>query len=206
LNPCLPQAPIFSPILFGQTSTCTYINCKGQMESWGEGHGSQREANGLLIWGARGQRGASFGDFPQLQKNKWWGTNQCAPSLSLSLSLSLTHTHTHTHKTKIKRKCGCTHELINLRHIILTSNLTTQMTTLKNKIWPHGFHAVNQTKRLWYMESYGGEDPQHPHFIGHGEPAPHQCTIHWIPYITQLWMNLNWVNIWFHLGNQFCMK
>jgi hypothetical protein len=24
--------------------------------------------------------------------------------------------------------------------------------------------------------------------------------------ITQLWMNLKWVNIWFHLGNQFCKK
>ncbi len=26
----------------------------------------------------------------------------------------------------------------------------------------------------------------------------------WMPIMTQLWMNLNWVNIWFHLGNQFC--
>jgi hypothetical protein len=34
-----------------------------------------------------------------------------------------------------------------------------------------------------------------------------QRTIHWMPIMTQqLWMNLNWVNIWFHLGNQFCSK
>jgi hypothetical protein len=33
--------------------------------------------------------------------------------------------------------------------------------------------------------------------------STHQRTIHWMPIITQLWMNLNWVNIWFHLGNQF---
>jgi hypothetical protein len=31
-------------------------------------------------------------------------------------------------------------------------------------------------------------------------------TIHWMPIITQLWMNLNWVNMWFNLGNQFCRK
>ncbi len=34
----------------------------------------------------------------------------------------------------------------------------------------------------------------------------HQCTIHWMLTITQLWMDLNWVNIWFHLGNQFLQK
>ncbi len=33
-----------------------------------------------------------------------------------------------------------------------------------------------------------------------------QRTIHWMPVITQLWMNVNWVNIWFNLGNQFCKK
>jgi hypothetical protein len=36
--------------------------------------------------------------------------------------------------------------------------------------------------------------------------STHQHTIHWMPVITQLWMNFNWVNIWFHLGNQFCKK
>jgi hypothetical protein len=30
--------------------------------------------------------------------------------------------------------------------------------------------------------------------------------IHWMPIIIQLWMNLNWINIRFHLGNQFCRK
>ncbi len=36
--------------------------------------------------------------------------------------------------------------------------------------------------------------------------STHQCTIQWMPVITQLWMNLNWVSIWFHLDNQFCNK
>jgi len=36
--------------------------------------------------------------------------------------------------------------------------------------------------------------------------STHQCTIHWMPLITQLWMNLKWVGIWFHLGNQLCKK
>jgi hypothetical protein len=36
--------------------------------------------------------------------------------------------------------------------------------------------------------------------------STHRCTIHWMAAITQLWMNLNWINIWFHLGNQFCRK
>jgi hypothetical protein len=34
-----------------------------------------------------------------------------------------------------------------------------------------------------------------------GWTSIHQGTIDWMPIITQLWMNLNWVNIWFHLGN-----
>jgi hypothetical protein len=33
-----------------------------------------------------------------------------------------------------------------------------------------------------------------------------QRTIHGMPVITQFWMNVNWVNIWFNLGNQFCKK
>jgi hypothetical protein len=36
--------------------------------------------------------------------------------------------------------------------------------------------------------------------------SSHQHTIHWMPVITQLWMNLNWVSIWFHFDNQFCNK
>jgi hypothetical protein len=27
----------------------------------------------------------------------------------------------------------------------------------------------------------------------------HKRTIHWMPVITQLWKNLNWVNVWFTL-------
>jgi hypothetical protein len=36
--------------------------------------------------------------------------------------------------------------------------------------------------------------------------STHQCTIHWMPVLTHLWMNLNWVSIWFHRGNQFHKK
>ncbi len=36
--------------------------------------------------------------------------------------------------------------------------------------------------------------------------STHQCTIHWMPVTTHLWMNFNRVNTWFHLGNQFCKK
>jgi hypothetical protein len=46
-----------------------------------------------------------------------------------------------------------------------------------------------------------------PQNVAHSEPAPHQCTtIHWMPINIQLWMNLNWVSIWFYLGNQLCKK
>jgi hypothetical protein len=31
-------------------------------------------------------------------------------------------------------------------------------------------------------------------------------SIHWMPVMTQLGMNLNWVNIWFQLGNPFWKK
>jgi len=36
--------------------------------------------------------------------------------------------------------------------------------------------------------------------------STNQHTIYWMPFITQLCMDLNWVNIWFHLGDQFCRK
>jgi hypothetical protein len=45
---------------------------------------------------------------------------------------------------------------------------------------------------------------------GHSEPASTTSApstgCHWMPITTWLWMNLIWVNIWFHLGNQFCRK
>jgi hypothetical protein len=31
--------------------------------------------------------------------------------------------------------------------------------------------------------------------------GPECCTIHWKPLMTQLWMNLNLVEVWFHLGS-----
>jgi hypothetical protein len=36
--------------------------------------------------------------------------------------------------------------------------------------------------------------------------STHQHIIHWMPVITRLWMNLNWVSIWFHFGNPLCTK
>jgi hypothetical protein len=38
---------------------------------------------------------------------------------------------------------------------------------------------------------------------GQSESITQQRTIHWMPIITQFWMNLNWVNIWFHLCNPY---
>jgi hypothetical protein len=32
--------------------------------------------------------------------------------------------------------------------------------------------------------------------------STHQCTMNWMPIMAQLWINLNLVNIWFHLGNK----
>jgi hypothetical protein len=41
---------------------------------------------------------------------------------------------------------------------------------------------------------------------GHKWTSTHQHIIHWMPVITWLWMNLNWVSIWFHFGNPLCTK
>jgi len=54
----------------------------------------EKPMNELLIWGARGQRGASFGDCPQLQKNMVRDQSMC----SFTLSLSLSHIHTREKK------------------------------------------------------------------------------------------------------------
>ncbi len=43
-------------------------------------------------------------------------------------------------------------------------------------------------------------------YLGATVNQDHQHTNHWMLVITQLWMNLNRVNTWFHLGNQFCRK
>jgi hypothetical protein len=55
-------------------------------------------------------------------------------------------------------------------------------------IWPHLSRSAKEEQR----------PPQWT--------STHQCIIHWIPVSTQLWMNLNWVNIWFCFSNQFCRK
>jgi hypothetical protein len=36
--------------------------------------------------------------------------------------------------------------------------------------------------------------------------STHQCTIHWMPIMTQLWMSLNWVNIRFQLGKSILLE
>jgi hypothetical protein len=41
---------------------------------------------------------------------------------------------------------------------------------------------------------------------GHKWTSTHQCTIHWMPVMTQLWMILNRVTTQFHPGNPFCKK
>jgi hypothetical protein len=41
---------------------------------------------------------------------------------------------------------------------------------------------------------------------GQSEPAPTSAIIHWMPIMTQLWMNFFLVNIWFHLGDPLCKK
>jgi hypothetical protein len=56
--------------------------------------------------------------------------------------------------------------------------------------------------RVFEWCSHTGDCPQK----GPQWTSTHQCTIHGMPVITQLWMNVNWVNIWFNLGNQFCKK
>jgi hypothetical protein len=49
-------------------------------------------------------------------------------------------------------------------------------------------------------------DPNRRCILGPQRTSTHEPTIHWMTVITRLWMNLNRVNMWFHLGNQFCMK
>jgi hypothetical protein len=41
---------------------------------------------------------------------------------------------------------------------------------------------------------------------GQSEPAPTSAIIHWMPIMTQLWMNFFLVNIWFHLGDPLRKK
>ncbi len=40
----------------------------------------------------------------------------------------------------------------------------------------------------------------------HSEPAPTSAPSTGCLLLLTLWMNLNSVNIWFHLGKQFCRK
>jgi hypothetical protein len=53
-----------------------------------------------------------------------------------------------------------------------------------------------RTKRPRFTRSRGGQQ----------WTSTHQRTIHWMPVTTQLWINLNWVDVWFHLGNRFYRK
>jgi len=91
-------------------------------------------------------------------------------------------------------------------------NLHQQMPTLQKKVF-----------RFWDDPRQEGKTPVHKkvsvskllqvHFLQLAKPPAqpewtgnHQRTIHWMVIMTQLWMNLNWVNIWFHLGNPSCKK
>jgi len=44
---------------------------------------------------------------------------------------------------------------------------------------------------------------EHRHHGSHLYSILLHLPVHAVKY---MWMNLNWVNIWFHLGNQFCRK
>ncbi len=61
--------------------------------------------------------------------------------------------------------------------------------------------AWSTSRIIWYVGFL--------HFV-HGDgpqwTSTHQHIIHWMPVITRLWMNLNWVSIWFHFGNPLCTK
>jgi len=59
---------------------------------------------------------------------------------------------------------------------------------------------------LWYSLCLETLKPSKRGFWGPQWTSTHQHTIHWMPIIAHLWMNLNWVNLWFALGDQFCRK
>jgi len=54
------------------------------------------------------------------------------------------------------------------------------------------------------LKSGRDRTPHRP--ASHSEPAPTSPPPTGCPVITQLWMNLKWVNIWFHFDNQFWRK
>jgi hypothetical protein len=72
---------------------------------------------------------------------------------------------------------------------------------------PFGFHSchhlgiIHKLWRFWLVLNQA--NCLVPCKAGPQGTSTHQCIIHWMHIITQLWMNLNWVDIWF---NQFCKK
>ncbi len=89
---------------------------------------------------------------------------------------------------------------------VLTSVLLIQMTQLNQKyLWiPPTFPPYSWTHPLlvqFLVQVHGS-------YINWGQKVlvVHQHRIHWMPIMTQLWMNLNWVTIWFHLGDLVWMK
>jgi hypothetical protein len=87
---------------------------------------------------------------------------------------------------------------------ILSSDCYFQIEIFKFELFTYSGHVL---KLLWYNVKHisVSKDMHSPHQATVNQ-HPHQCTIHWMPVITQLWMNLNLVNILFHRGNQFCRK
>lgn len=73
-----------------------------------------------------------------------------------------------------------------------TFPLALKLPTLKHR--PGG--NVNDTFPCWSL--WWATVNQHP--------PPHHPSIHWMPVISQVWMNLTLVNIWLYLSNQFCRK
>jgi len=73
---------------------------------------------------------------------------------------------------------------------------------------PAIFQAFFNRRRRVYMETLSGIKVAVTRQAGWGTQwtSTHHHTIQWMHVITQLWMNLNWVNILFHFGNQFCKK
>lgn len=71
---------------------------------------------------------------------------------------------------------------------------------LQNLVWK--VEKYVQQKHLQNLACKVEKYVQQKHI--QSEPTTPPCTIHWMPFMTQLWMNFNLINILFHLGNSFC--
>jgi len=97
------------------------------------------------------------------------------------------------HYTKKKNKTICAPRI---RALLTNTNVLQRISVLQKLSCVNEFGVA---EALCLLQASGGA------FLCW--TRTHQRTIHWMPtIITQLWMSLNWVTIWFHLGNQFCKK